>query len=402
MLTKDLLRYRRRSDKIHPGFVSPFDPTLLSAAEALIGAFEEAPGQEVSDLEDELEGVSVGPKDILDGLKKLLFDRCGFVEDDGTAEGFRWNIFQTAERLRAEQEFASRGDFEAVLALALGHDATDLKAKLYVDLPEHRKILSFDKIAPGALLHRYNCALVQGLLIRSSKVEIKAKGLTLAAKRRFFRALKFSRLLSLVDTSEKDSSLSVELSGPLSLFQQAQTYGMRIANFFPYVLHLDTWQLTADVKLGDKHLRLSLDETSEIDSHYEKRDPYVPAELSACLDLFNQNHRGAQASLAESFVNIGRESYCFPDLSVTYLDSGRRVDFELFHRWHAGQLKGRLVALSKNPTSDLRLGVCKSLAKDPEVATHLENSKWFQKNGFLFRDFPTSANLWASLQGGTY
>lgn len=400
MLTKDLLRYRRRADKILLGFVSPCDPTLLAGAEALIATFETAIGQEMAELEEELEGMTVGPKEIIAGLQKLLFDRCSFMEDDGTAEDFRWKIFQTAEKLRAEQEFVSRGDFEAVLGVALGHDATDLKAKLYVDLPEHRKILTFERLTPEALLHRYNCALVQGLLLRSSKVEITARELTVASKRRFFRALKFSRLLSVVDSSEGESRLTVELSGPLSLFQQAQTYGMRIANFFPYVLHLDHWQLKADVKIGDRLLHLSLDQDCEIDSHYEKRDPYIPPELSACLAQFNQTHPGAQALLAESFIHIGRESYCFPDLSVAFRDSGRQVEFELFHRWHAGQLKGRLAALGRNPIKDLRIGVCKSLAKDAEVAAALAESTWFQKNGFYFRDFPTSTNVWTALQNG--
>lgn len=399
MLTKDLLRHRRRGDKVYPGFISPRDPNLLAAAEILLGAFGEAPGQEMAALEEELEGIATGPKEIIAGLTKLLFDQCAFVEDDGTAEDFRWKIFQTAEKLRAEQEFSSREEFESVLGLALGHDSTDLKSRLYVDLPEHRKILSFECISPEALLHRYNCALVQGLLLRSAKVEIKAKKLTLAAKRRFFRALKFSRLLSLVDTEGSDSALMVQLSGPLSLFQQAQTYGMRIANFFPYVLHLDNWELEAEVKLGERHLILSLNQDCGIQSHYQKRDPYVPPELSACLNQFNDTHQGAQLALAEAFVNIGRESYCFPDLMVTYKDSGRQVNFELFHRWHAGQLKGRLSALEKNPVMDLRLGVCKSLSKDGEVGPYLERSEWFQKYGFFFRDFPTANNLWQALKG---
>jgi hypothetical protein len=145
-------------------------------------------------------------------------------------------------------------------------------------------------------------------------------------------------------------------------------------------------------------LILSLNQECGIQSHYQKRDPYVPPELTACLNQFNDTHQGAQLALAEAFVHIGRESYCFPDLMVTYKDSGRQVNFELFHRWHAGQLKGRLTALEKNPVMDLRLGVCKSLSKDGDVGPYLERSEWFQKYGFFFRDFPTATNLWQALK----
>jgi predicted nuclease of restriction endonuclease-like RecB superfamily len=191
----------------------------------------------------------------------------------------------------------------------------------------------------------------------------------------------------------------VELSGPLSLFDQGQNYGMRIANFFPHILNFAEFQLDGEVKWQNEIYQFYLDQKCAIKSHYKNQERYIPSELTACLDLFNQRYKGVKAEIGDGFVHIGRESYCFPDIALTYLDSGRAIYIELFHRWHASQLKSRIAALAKNPVEDLRIGVCKSLAK--ELNSVLEGSEWFHKNGFWFRDFPTAQSLSGLLKGAT-
>jgi predicted nuclease of restriction endonuclease-like RecB superfamily len=217
-------------------------------------------------------------------------------------------------------------------------------------------------------------------------VTITLKEATLPERRELFRQLKFHRLMG--EVSERPGRLTVALSGPLGIFDQAATYGMRLATFFPHVLHLPRWELAAEVHIKDRDLTLALDESSGLVSHYRQHRPYIPEDLLTFIDAFNERTKGWRAEPGAEFVHIGRESYCFPDLTMTG-EGGRRVQVELFHRWHAGQLRRRLQALDSSEVSGLRLGVSKNLAKSADVGTLLRDSPWFSRYGFIFSQFPT-------------
>ena len=399
MLTKDLLRYRFRADKVLPQFLDCKEPALLAQAQVIIDTFSSAVGLELGEIQEQLTELDLPPSPTKAGLEKLAFDRCDFAEVDGSAEALRWRIFAAAELQRKTGGWSTREDYANAVASEFGEGLDALQAKLYADLPEHRPLESFKKMTGEKLLHRYNCAQVQGLLLRSSWITISAKDLPTTAKRKFFRALKFHQLLALVNDNNDDGDFRISLSGPLSIFQEAQTYGMRIANFFPNVLHLPNWNLTAEVTIADRKVNLELSEKCGIISHYDQADPYVPPEMLICLDTFNRTHAGFVAEAGQSFVHLGKQSYCFPDITVTGRAPKSEVHFELFHRWHAGQLEGRLKVLETSAVGNLRIGVCRALAKTPEIKKLLEQSAFFATHGFVFRDFPIAEHLWAALPG---
>lgn len=398
MLTKDHLRVRRRANKIFPQFIEPDAPEMVEGSKVLIELFEESAGLTLGDLEDAIEDLGLSPPmplEVVGGLTKLCMDRLELREDDGSSEEFRWQILEKAEALRHSSEVLDQKDFEMRLAQAVDLDIDTIRERLYHDLPENRSVLGWKTIDGEALLHRWNCAQVQGLLLRSAHVKINIPKISISQKRVLLRQLKFHRLLSIVEeggNKPKDhDDFEIELSGPLSLFDQGQNYGLRIANFFPHILHFSTYKLDAKVKWQNEYYELSLNQKSGIRSHYKYKDSYIPEELTACLNLFNQRHPGVKADVGEKFVHIGRESYCFPDITLTYLDTFREVQVELFHRWHTSQLRSRLEALSRNAVTDLKIGVCKSLSK--ELGTEVAASEWFKTHGFWFRDFPTAQNL---------
>ncbi len=398
MLTKDHLQVRRRAGKIVPQFIDPEDSDYIESAEVLIEFFKDSVGLTVGDLEEAAQDLGLSPPIplvVVGGLTKLCMDRLELREDDGSAEEFRWQMLERAESLRQSPEVLDQKDFELRLAQTVDLDIDTIRDRLYHDLPENRSVLGWDSFTASALLHRWNCAQVQGLLLRATTVKILLPKIALKQKRTLFRQLKFHRLLSTVEETSKKpqetGDFEFELSGPLSLFDQGQNYGLRIANFFPYILHFESYRLEAEVKWQNELYQFHLNEKSGIKSHYKNHEQYIPDELTACLNHFNQKNHGVKAIVGETFVHIGRESYCFPDITLTYLDTTREIHVELFHRWHIKQLRGRLDALSKNPISDLKIGVCKSLAK--ELEADIAASQWFTNNGFWFRDFPTAQSL---------
>jgi predicted nuclease of restriction endonuclease-like RecB superfamily len=402
MLTKDQLRVRRRGNRLYPQFCDTKDQELLDTASVLVEAVEDSIGLSVGSLEETLDDLNLEPESVVLGLKKLLMDRLEVCEDDGSTEEFRWQILRKAEELRLHGDYDSSEDFEEMVARSVGLEAEAIRERFYGDLPENKTILGFSSIKPDALLHRWNCAQVQGLLLRALHVRMSVGPLTLAEKRGFFRQLKFYRLLSQVDsipvTSDdgKLSPLVVHLSGPMSLFDQAQNYGLRIAQFYPHVLHFERYSIEADIKWNNEVYEFKIDQSCGIKSHYKQKEPYVPPELLACLESFNDKNRGVNASAGDAFVHIGRESYCFPDLTLTYKDTGRQIHVELFHRWHIQQLKQRIEALGKNPIENYRIGVCRSLQN--QIDDGVKSSPFFQKQSFWFRDFPSAKSLGGLLE----
>ena len=395
MLTKDLLHYRTRSGRVYPQFLKTRDPDLLALAEGLISQFRLAPGRAVGEVAQATDDVPGADHPRTPALRKLLLDRCDEAEDDGTVAARRWDILAAAQALRQQQHFATIQAFRQALGQSLQAEPQALSDGLYGDLPDERLIKSFDDLAAEALLHRHNAAQVQGLLIHARSIRVVVRDAPLAARRAFFRCLKFQRLLSEVEPLS-GADFAVTLSGPLAVFQQAQSYGLRLANFFPYILHLPRWELTAELKLNQQRLELELDQSVGISSHYREMRPHIPEELTAFLDSFNGRSPMWKAAAGVEFVHLGRQSYCFPDITFTG-QGGQQLHLELFHRWHAAQLPSRLEAASAARAADLMIGVEDALVSQGATAELLAQSAWFKDHGLTFKTFPTPKTLLALL-----
>lgn len=385
MLTKEHLSFRIRSGRAHPQFLEVSDAKTLAVAADLLAVFDGAEGMSLGDLENQADEAVEG--DVGAALSKLLLDSCETEDDDGQVAAARWENLLKAEALRAKRPSAA--EFQQEMG--------PVGARLYADLPACRRVRSYKVMDPEALLHRYNAAQVQGLLLRARRVVIRLRSADLAQRRELFRQLRFHRLLGevrpLAETKSKAAGLEVELSGPLSLFDQATTYGLRLANFFPRILLLDDWEFEADVHIKNRELVLKLDASTGLKSHYKERRPFIPDELTSLIDAFNERMAPKwKVAPASDFVHVGKESYCFPDLTLTHV-TGKNLHVELFHRWHSAGLAGRLQALDKHPVSTLSLGVSKSLLKDPSLDEALKASRHFAKSGFYFSEFPTPKAL---------
>jgi predicted nuclease of restriction endonuclease-like RecB superfamily len=386
MLTKDLLRFQIRGARVHPFLVNPHDTRALAIADAMISVLRESRDLTVGEATEALEGFE-HEHPLAPAFQKLLLDLTEIAEDDGSIGDRRRQWIETARAIRQRDPAQSHGEFQERIAQSLGMPFTDIQSSLYADLPEARPLTDFTAPTPESLLHRYNCATIQGLLLRARSVRLTINNAPLASRRRFFRLLKFHRLLCEVHHSS-ERSLDLSLSGPLSIFQQAQAYGLRLAIFFPHVLHLPEWSLSAEVHVRDRDASLALDHACGIQSHYAHHLPYIPEEFSHFLDSFNRLDLPWKAREGGELLSLGRESYCLPDFTLEH-PSGRAFSVELFHRWHASALLGRLQILEKNSFPNLLVGISTHLSRDPKVQPQLANSRWFTENGFEFRDFPT-------------
>jgi predicted nuclease of restriction endonuclease-like RecB superfamily len=337
------------------------------------------------------------------GLNKIILDRCEFsqAEEHDYPERRKEIFLKAAKLLKKGFESYEAYYDEIITDNNAGRFAS---GDIFADLPENETLSKFKLIFPRELLERYNCAQVQSLLFNASEMEIKVSASEPAKLRRLFKYLKFFRLLADIErlkTPAKDKTqvMSMSISGPASMFENSRKYGLQLASFFPALCAMDKWQLKADVKLGNKIYRLNLDESSNLVSHYHNFSAYIPEEVIMFHRLFKEKVDDWQIIGDTPFMKGKKQEVIFPDLNFQNND-GKIIHLELFHRWHRGALLKRLEFCEDNPELPLLLGVDRSLLKG-ELPDLLENSSYFQKKGFLFRDFPGVSRVKKLLEQNT-
>lgn len=403
MITKDLLRYKTQNGQIYPQFVKPTDTKLLAIAEQLIAVFEESPDKPRATLLETSKHIvdsTPGAPIVKRGLEKLLLDRTEFdTAPNEELIAFRQKLFTETSRLLAQEQFENHADYQRKVLgkmaeeplLEVAPTEEDLAAKLYADLPSCQPVLAFKTLSAEHLLHRYNTAQVQGLLLHSDTLTLKLTDAMTAELRQLFKYLRFNQLLSTIRKEEELYQISVD--GPLNLFYKTKRYGMNLANFFVAVLHQPRWELTAEIQFRNKQrYRLSLDESCGIKPISQQFLAYIPEDIQLFQTMLRNKTDDWQIRPGSQFIPLRGDLYCFPDYQLVH-KSGVEAAIELFHPWHQGHLIARLNTLAEQTDVSLILGVSKELEKKPLIAEALAASAYFSQFGFTFRDVPTIRTL---------
>ena len=399
MLTKDLLQYKIRSGHIQPQFVDPTDSELLAIAEQLIAVFEASLNKSRATLLESCKHIvdsTPGAPIVKRGLEKLLLDRTEFdTAPNEELIAFRHHLFTETSRLLSQEQFADYAAYQRkVLEITADKspmDQTALRAKLYADLPSSQLVLTFNTLSAERLLHRYNAAQVQGLLLHCNTLTLKLADSMTAELRQLFKYLRFNQLLS---TIRKEGELyEITVDGPLNLFYKTKRYGMNLANFFVAVLHQPKWELAAEIQFRNKQrFGLSLDESCGIKPISQQFLAYIPEDIQLFQKMLENKTEDWQIRPGSQFLPLAGDFYCFPDYQLVH-KSGVETAIELFHPWHQGHLIARLNTLAEQKDVSLILGVSKELEKNSLIAETLETSEYFSQFGFTFRDVPTMRSL---------
>ena len=410
MLTKDLLRYKTNRGTILPKFIDPKSGINLEVARGLVNAFS----ANVGSIRETLEGIS---KHVIQaypsnavvgrGLEKLLMDRTEFdTEINNDLIELREKVFKNSAFLLRQNESAtiqkidlrnneSFTRYKSEMNKLMGLSSEELGTQLYGDLPPFQKVLNFRKMTAEELLHRYNCAQVQGLLLRSESMMLTLPESGPAKLRQLLKYLRFNKLLAKIvrDNKKNSKALILKIDGPLSLFVQTQKYGLNLANFFAAVLLQPKWKIDAQIRILKNQVHsLNLDESCGIRSHLRQFLSYVPDEIQILSKQISEKLPDWELTSSSDFVALEGESLCFPDYLITH-KTGKSVSLELFHKWHSTPLKMRLDQLDSQKGSPLLIGIHKSLLNNDEIANQVEASKYFSRFGFFFREAPTVTKL---------
>jgi len=381
----------------------------LRIANELVAAFSESVGEVRETLEWRT-------KQVLDryplnalvgrGLEKLLLDRTEFdTEAKMELTKLREKIFSSSAAFLGGKEKIRLCGFEMSVdvdlesyqrkvARSMGTSVEELSRQLYGDLPPFQQVLHFRGMTATGLLHRYNCAQIQGLLLRCEALNVYMPECGASKLRQLLKYLRFNKLLAKISYDQtRKKTILLEIDGPLSLFVQTQKYGINLANFFPAILHQPKWGLEAEVRIRKNHVHsLHLDQSCGIRSHYRQFLAYIPSEIQLFSQQLAKQIPGWELTPSHEFVTLTGESLCFPDYLLTHC-SGKKVALELFHTWHAVPLRSRLDQLDAQNEAPLLIGINRSLLKNVQLTEKVEASVYFSHYGFFFREAPTAAKL---------
>ncbi len=385
MLTRDLLIYRVRGGRVIPSFIDSQDASVLAVAEGLLAIAASGVGMERAALAEQTEEQVAGfqkPK-VAQGLLKILFDRMEFEEPSEEVADLRRQTFDAAARvLRGLRDDCRPDDYESGLAGALPEPLEALRSRLYADHPENRRMIAWEELTARELLDRYNMAQVQGLILRSQRLSLRAASPDLLRVRKVLRCLKFNRLVPEVHAVEPDLFLEVE--GPGAILSMGKKYGLQLAQFVAAVPILERYEIRAEVTFDRRPtVLLVLDEKSGLVAPHAGALGFVPPEIEVILKKLEEGPW--EVDRTPQPRPVGATGLCVPDIG--FRRGAEMVAVEFFHPWHRPALARRLADLRSRADPRLILAVDEKLLKEDlaEAASHPQV--------LLFRGFPSERAL---------
>jgi predicted nuclease of restriction endonuclease-like RecB superfamily len=387
MLTGNQVRVRMTRDRVVPWYLDATDPAWLDVAERLLELFRGQDGRTRGLLEEDVkEMFGSDPSQLVhQGLAKLLEDRCEFEVVAGhPPEQLRELVFRAAAQHRLAwhgqetmpqrgetmpQQGGLRPEFDRVAVLRavaepLGLTPEQVDQGLFADLKSEQRLTKFKDITAERLLQRYNVALAQAVLLRSTRVHVTVRGEPPQRYRQLLRLVKFHRLVCEITRAGRDG-MALHLDGPLSLFSATQKYGLQLALFLPAVLLCRDFDLEAELRWGPQRRPKTFTLSSEdgLVSHLPDTGTYVPPELGMFAELFRK--KVAEWDLAEEteVFPLG-DGFWVPDFRLTQRATGRRVFLEVLGFWRRSSAEKHLERLRQHAPEPFLLAVSDQLHID--------------------------------------
>lgn len=374
MLTSDLVRVRRRGEKLAPQYLrGPSAERLLPVAARYVEILGRSVGRERDTIDASLDAVPVPARDRVAalGLRKVLDDGCEFEVQEGVdPEGIRREVFLAAAAAHRALDVRGRFDRGAVLAevaARLGRLPADLEAGLYADLRGAERLARFSAPAPEVLLDRYNLSLAQSVLLKATRVTVRVEGEAPPRYRRIFRAARFHGLIHVVQGDPR-AGYTLTLDGPFSLFDSVQKYGLRLAMFLPAVLPCAAFRVRAEVLWGRERAPMVMEIGPEDGLVFHGREaPDSTPELDAFVEGFRRLGSPWKVSRNERIFALPGEVVCVPDLLFEHPGTGEEVYLEAFGFWSRDAVWRRVELVRKDFPARILLAVGKQLRVSEEV-----------------------------------
>ena len=363
MLTGKMVRVRYARDRIVPHYLDTENDDWHEVAERLLEIFRNQDSHTRGELEDDQrEAFGDDPSQLVhQGLAKLLEDRCEFETVSGhPPEELRPAVFRAAAAARAGDASFDRAAVLQTVAAAFGVTPEVVDHGLFADLKSEQRLVKFKDISAERLLQRYNVALAQSVLLRSTRVHVIVRHEPPQRLRQLLRLVKFHRLVCEVE--KIGAGVQLHLDGPLSLFSATNKYGLQLALFLPSVLLCKDFELKADVLWGPQKRPKTfvLTPAEGLVSHLPDFGGYVPPELGMFVEMFGK--RIADWDLVEEteIFPLGK-GFWVPDFRLVHRASDFTVLLEVLGFWRKASAEKHLERLRQHVREPFLLAVSDQL-----------------------------------------
>lgn len=332
MIKGDQIRARLGQDKtLRPIYLDPTDSTRLEKAQTCLSLFLDAVGKTRGELKERTQPFikGEGDKRLNAGLVEVLTARCSFETPAAIEPSrIRNKVFELSagsfpvgvERPEQRQQILEEA------ARELGISPTVVEKWLFADLKDEQRLETFRTLTPERLVHRYNVALAQAVLLYASRVRIRVPVAPRGRLRQMFRYLKFFRLLFAVE-SESPEHLNLVVDGPRSVLDGTRAYGLRFASFLPALLLAEEFSMEAELVWKRKKCKLELDARSGLRSHYRDTGAWIPAEMKQLRIRLEQTlPSGIRLADAEPVVSLGGRDVYVPDFCFSRQDKSAYLE----------------------------------------------------------------------------
>lgn len=388
MLTADMVRARRQGDELH---ISELNPKLRARAVALTSDFvalaEAHVGQTRAELSEAFGSIEVGGNEhkLALGLRKLVEDRLEFeMESEHDPRVLRSEIFAAAaaeRRALGPGEQLDRSPFLVREAAARGLTEDGLVRALHADLRNAQVVKSFVPVLPERLVHGYDLAQQQAVLLRAVELVAEVRCRDPYAYRVLFRKLKFFRLLFLIEALA-DGGYRIRIDGPFSMFTSASKYGMELALALPALLACDQHKITARIRWGKEKLPLKfcIEGKARPD---DEAEPRLPDEVDALLSRLVAQESAWSVEVASDILSLPGVGICVPDLRFVHRETGEVAYLEVLGYWSRDAVWKRIELCERGLTQRVIFAVSSRLRVSEEVLGETASSELYVYKGSL-------------------
>jgi len=387
MLTTELARFEIQGNEVKPRYISRKEAALyLPICEQIISLYHASIGKKRNDIDSALSEIERRADfKVVRGLAKLVDDECVFAPAESIDyEMLRTNVFRAAQSrypLVTKTDLlhtTHRDDAVKTIAAELGYSAEQLESLLVADLPQYHVLNAATKLfTPESLLQRYNLALAQALLYRTTEMTITLK----SDYQIVWKYMKLARLIHEID--KLDEGYRIRLTGPASVFRNTQRYGIRMALFLPGLLLAKEFTMEAVINIHDQERFFRLDEQCGLRSYYAETSGEFDSSLEETFyeSFRSRENTGWSIKREADLIDLG-DTVVIPDFTFMHED-GRKAMLEIVGFWTPEYIEKKLNKLSRVRDTNLIIALSNSLNCARVDVANLQGKKLLFFKGVL-------------------
>lgn len=320
MLTAELVLARRRGDALLVSAVAgAVREDAVACLQAVLPIFHASIGHTRAELHEALwqSPETVSRDRIRSGLIELIEAQSEFVGGDASEiEALRYQVFVAAQHYRDQLPAGAHFDRTEVLASLQsesGLSSEQIEARIFSDIRSAQRLLRVPERALEDWLNAYDVAMVQAVLLRATKLQLRFHRPEPRASRQFLQRLKFLQLC-LTASWDEERHFVLEIDGPHGLFRKTTQYGHRLAQLVPLLGEFSAWQLSAEVLWGKQRRRLVFQREGGGETNQPRAEVQIRPEAHKILNDWAALQSGWQCQLAETWLTTAKNEICVPDL----------------------------------------------------------------------------------------